>query len=869
MSRPGIRDNGGSAGPRVLRGSGRVHGAGWLAAAVVAACAPAEGPPVVLGELPLPEGVTPFTPRGLNLDVSPDGSRVALVGRSLDRSTRIWEWRDEAGAFTPLPGTEAGHNPTYSPDGGSLAFTRGTSLLTMALGGAEAPAIVADSVFGTPGIEWGPDDQLYYQKTDGLWWRTSPTEGAPEAVPGLGVRLDGLPDVLPGGGLLYTRNLGGPEGDQISLRLPESDRTLLLQRGAMARYSPSGHLLYTTGSVLYAQSFDVEGSRPNGRAIAIAIDVHVMSSSNSYFAVSRGEPDRGAGATNGTLVYLTAGAVPEHASELVWVDRAGREAPMNPDLPAMPYTSLALSPDGRQLAVAVASEDAPELWLIDPAAVRRERLSPDQAVDRPAWTPDGRGVAYVTRGSGRAHVRRVELGSTSAPRSVPVVETARQTLGVAFAPDGTSLAFVEGATVNTDIGRRDLAAGTVATVLATEAAETAPAVSPDGRWLAYVSDATGQREVYVRPWRGAPSGTAEVRVSEAGGTEPRWSPDRGELFYREPSSGYMVAAGYTTEPSFSVAARERLFDASAYRRDDGWRAYDVSDTGRFLMMRPTANAPPSTGVQRIQNVFTQLERDARPGNERRPLPLFLLVTGMWIVGLGYAMGRRALGLAPAQAIRHALGILAFMAAVTLLAAPLALLDLPVRRFALMAIYGALTAVGALWWLHARRKIAAAGPTLLEVPDVGMRRMATPGMLFGVAGEILSGLDYADPFFSGTIEQVGAVLIGVVLALLGLRARRAVVAFKERGIVIHGWLLEWERIERGSWSPGAEATLAFGFRRSFPPGAARVRVPADRREEVSALLAEQLGRRWTGQPAATDAPAGTPARAFRPALEDSL
>jgi hypothetical protein len=450
-----------------------------------------------------------------------------------------------------------------------------------------------------------------------------------------------------------------------------------------------------------------------------------------------------------------------------------------------------------------------------------------------------------------------------------VVETARQTLGVAFSPDGTSLAFVEGATVNTDIGRRDLAAGTVATVLATEAAETAPAVSPDGRWLAYVSDATGQREVYVRPWRGAPSGTAEVRVSEAGGTEPRWSPDRGELFYREPSSGYMVAAGYTTEPSFSVAARERLFDASAYRRDDGWRAYDVSDTGRFLMMRPTANAPPSTGVQRIQNVFTQLERDARPGNERRPLPLFLLVTGMWIVGLGYAMGRRALGLAPAQAIRHALGILAFMAAVTLLAAPLALLDLPVRRFALMAIYGALTAVGALWWLHARRKIAAAGPTLLEVPDVGMRRMATPGMLFGVAGEILSGLDYADPFFSGTIEQVGAVLIGVVLALLGLRARRAVVAFKERGIVIHGWLLEWERIERGSWSPGAEATLAFGFRRSFPPGAARVRVPADRREEVSALLAEQLGRRWTGQPAATDAPAGTPARAFRPALEDSL
>jgi Tol biopolymer transport system component len=838
--------------------------AGWrtprvvLLALAIAGCgAPStERPAAVRTELPLPAGVTPLTPAGLNLDVSPDGSRVALVGISLDRSTRIWEWRDEAGSFAPLDGTEAARNPTYSPDGRSLAFTVESRLFTMALDGSPAdPIVAADSVYGSPGIDWGPDDELYYQKSDGRWWSVRAAGGAPEPVPGLGVGLDGLLDVLPGGAVLYTRNVGGPAGDQLGLRLPASDHTALLDRGAMARYAPSGHLLYTRGSTLFAQSFDQEELRRTGPAVEIATGVHVMSSSNSYFAVSRGEPD--AGTTNGTLVYLTAGAVPVHPSELVWVDRMGREELVSGGLPAMSYTSLALAPDGNRLAVTVASDEPPDLLLIDLAAAQRERLTTDRAVSRPTWRPDGRAVAYVTRGSGRDEVRLVEVPSTSPPSSISLVETPRQTRGVAYAPDGASLAFVEGTSESADLRSRDLIAGRVATLLATEAVETAPAISPDGRWLAYVSDATGQDEVYVRPWQGARIGGPDIRVSSAGATEPGWAPSGGELFYREPSSGYMWAARYSATSPFAVTARERLFDASAYRTDDGWRAYDVSGAGdRFLMMRPTADAPPSTTVQRVQNVFTQLEREARP-RSARPSPLTFLLTfggmGVWIIGLGYAMGREVLDLPPAQAMRHALSIFAFMVATALLVAPLLLLEERLRSVLLMGIYGALTAAGFWWWLHARRKIADAGPTLLEVPDVGMRRMATPGVLFGVGEAIVSGLHYADPIFNATIERVGAVVVGLVLALLGLRARKAMVSFRARGIVVHDWLLEWERIEGASWSPGAEATLVFRRRRRFPPGATRVRVPAECREEVSELLDEQLGARWneepTGQPEA--------------------
>jgi Tol biopolymer transport system component len=828
-----------------------------LALAIAGCGAPStERPAAVRTELPLPAGVTPLTPAGLNLDVSPDGSRVALVGISLDRSTRIWEWRDEAGSFAPLDGTEAARNPTYSPDGRSLAFTVESRLFTMALDGSPAdPIVAADSVYGSPGIDWGPDDELYYQKSDGRWWSVRAAGGAPEPVPGLGVGLDGLLDVLPGGAVLYTRNVGGPAGDQLGLRLPASDHTALLDRGAMARYAPSGHLLYTRGSTLFAQSFDQEELRRTGPAVEIATGVHVMSSSNSYFAVSRGEPD--AGTTNGTLVYLTAGAVPVHPSELVWVDRMGREELVSGGLPAMSYTSLALAPDGNRLAVTVASDEPPDLLLIDLAAAQRERLSTVLAVSRPSWRPDGRAVAYVTRGSGRDEVRLVEVPSTSPPSSISLVETPRQTRGVAYAPDGASLAFVEGTSESADLRSRDLIAGRVATLLATEAVETAPAISPDGRWLAYVSDATGQDEVYVRPWQGARIGGPDIRVSSAGATEPGWAPSGGELFYREPSSGYMWAARYSATSPFAVTARERLFDASAYRTDDGWRAYDVSGAGdRFLMMRPTADAPPSTTVQRVQNVFTQLEREARP-RSARPSPLTFLLTfggmGVWIIGLGYAMGREVLDLPPAQAMRHALSIFAFMVATALLVAPLLLLEERLRSVLLMGIYGALTAAGFWWWLHARRKIADAGPTLLEVPDVGMRRMATPGVLFGVGEAIVSGLHYADPIFNATIERVGAVVVGLVLALLGLRARKAMVSFRARGIVVHDWLLEWERIEGASWSPGAEATLVFRRRRRFPPGATRVRVPAECREEVSELLDEQLGARWneepTGQPEA--------------------
>jgi hypothetical protein len=178
---------------------------------------------------------------------------------------------------------------------------------------------------------------------------------------------------------------------------------------------------------------------------------------------------------------------------------------------------------------------------------------------------------------------------------------------VTFTPDGRGLVFRYGnAAAGMDIGFKDLSTDTVnPELLATEFSEKAMVLSPDGRWLAYVSNAGGQDEVFVRPFPDVASGL--WTVSRGGGTEPLWSPAGGELFYRR-GDGWMVATTYEADSTFAVLGREALFDAGRFRAAANHRDYDVSSSGeRFIMLAPYESGASTPDVILVQNWFTELE----------------------------------------------------------------------------------------------------------------------------------------------------------------------------------------------------------------------------------------------------------------------
>jgi serine/threonine-protein kinase len=257
-----------------------------------------------------------------------------------------------------------------------------------------------------------------------------------------------------------------------------------------------------------------------------------------------------------------------------------------------------------------------ELWLKELPDGPLTRLTTDPGeTRRPAWSADGSTIAYITQDPGaRSHARTVRADGGSVGAYEVLLEREEAVLEVLFTPDGGALVFRTGdvGQGEADLGFVDLATGAVdEELLASDFNESAIDVSPDGRWLAYVSDLTGRPEVFVRPLASSQGGRRQVSTN--GGFEPLWAANGREIFYREPVGGSMLVASYETDPTFSIEGRARLFDATPYALVNGWRGYDVSrDAQRFVMIRP--DEVPDAGSSRlilVQNWFTELQERTR------------------------------------------------------------------------------------------------------------------------------------------------------------------------------------------------------------------------------------------------------------------
>jgi len=369
-----------------------------------------------------------------------------------------------------------------------------------------------------------------------------------------------------------------------------------------ARYATSGHLLYVTANkTLMVVPFDQNSMKVAGEPTALSEGMRLgLLGGSADLAVS----------TTGTLVYATGAG--QGKQELVWVTRNGRAQAVDPAWPSEYLASPALSPDGTRLAVArVANAEPLNIWVkrLDRGPGIKLTLEGNDN-SGPAWTPDSRSVTFSSAHATGATDLWTERADDGAPAVMQLHEK-RNLYNAGWSPDGKWLI------VRTDVsspGSGDILAirpgidTAPVPLVATKFTEMSPALSPNGRWLAYVSNETGEDEIYVVPFPNR--GAAKWQISAGGGTEPLWSHRGNELFYRD-GSGNLVVVAVNTTPRFSLGRSAALFSAAGFSSFRFAPQYAVApDDQRFLMIRELETGTPDKLIV-VENWFEELRTKSR------------------------------------------------------------------------------------------------------------------------------------------------------------------------------------------------------------------------------------------------------------------
>jgi serine/threonine-protein kinase len=370
-------------------------------------------------------------------------------------------------------------------------------------------------------------------------------------------------------------------------------------RAVVARYAPSGHLLYVTADgTLMASRFDLDQLQLVGSPVVVARGVGVGGFGVADVALS---PD-------GSLLYTTDNS--STIGEPTWVDRTGVATPVDTAWPNGLTSTVAISPDGSKIAFefigSASSSSVADIWVRPAAGGALSRLTFGPNNLRPSWTADGRDVVFLSEVGGRWALYRQRSDGSERAR---LVASMAQGIGEGFlSPDGTWVILRSPDTNCCDIfGVRPGVDSVPVPLVATEFRERGPALSPDGKWLAYSSDETGRFEVFVRPFPAVTTG--KWQVSGAGGASPRWSRRGDELFYRDANAD-MQAARIATTPKFAVVGTQRLFNASGYFDSPWAQTYDVSPDGQHFLMLVVGGSTgaANTSPVLVQNFATDLRR---------------------------------------------------------------------------------------------------------------------------------------------------------------------------------------------------------------------------------------------------------------------
>jgi len=519
----------------------------------------------------------------LRIAISRDGRRIVYVGPAAGSplNRQLWLRDLDALGARPLPGTEGAMAPFFSRDGASVGFFTGEpgDLRVAPTAGGPVRTIVTGGADPWGG-DWGPDDRIYFTGPDGHLLRTSAggttidTVATPKGADGE-LEFD-FAHVLPNGkgAIIEVWHSSVDDADIAVVEIATGTVTTLVQ-GVTARYLPTGHLLWATSDgMLLAAPFDQDRMAISGPSVLVEQGIAVDPDAGAaQFAVSE----------NGHLVYEAGSAA--GVSQLQWVTRGGEATPLDPEWWGS-FGYVALSPDGRSLALTQSGSEGTHVWVKDLAGGGLLRLALGTGTfDRPTWTPDGTSVTYK---GGSAADRGI--WTRRADASQPVERAVALPQGffadeVMWTPDGKSLVMrgQRPGSVRDILVMRPGEDTIPRPFIASAQEEYSPIVSPNGRWIAYTSNESGQEEVYVRPFDNP--GRARWAVSVGGGAEPLWARSGREIFYRQ-TTGHLARRTVAETPDLALGPVERLFDARGFRQDHYHRAYDIAPSGdRFIMVR--------------------------------------------------------------------------------------------------------------------------------------------------------------------------------------------------------------------------------------------------------------------------------------------
>jgi serine/threonine-protein kinase len=524
---------------------------------------------------------------------------VAFIGTH-DGVRQVYLRALDSSEAKAMPGTEGAYcTPIFSPDGRWLAFYSTDALELKKLSIQGGPPVTVVKAGGILGASWGSDGTIIYADpgVHGLQ-RISSAGGTPKSITQVdssrGETAHRWPVFLPGGkAFLFVIEKGSAADDAqiVAQRLDTGERWPVIEGGTFPQCVTSDHLVYVRKGTLLAVPFDVDRIKVKGTAVVVGKDVQESGFGAAQLGLS----------PQGSLVYVSSPAGGQAVERrLVWVGRNGTEQSLA--APPRAYQAPRLAPDGKKVAVGIDGE----IWLYDLTDETLRRLTFEGDTGNPTWTVDGKRITYQSDEENLFWQPADGSGAREQLTNSALIKRPDS-----WSPDGQLLAFTQfDPTTGRDIWVLRASDRNASPFLRTAANESAPSFSPDGRWLAYVSDESGRYEVYVQSYPG-PGG--KWQASLEGGTEPLWNRNGRELFYR--SGSKMMEVEIRTQPSFVLGIRRMLFEGAQYMSPMGpysypFPNYDVSlDGQRFLMV--TKENKPQINV--VVNWFEELNRSVSTG----------------------------------------------------------------------------------------------------------------------------------------------------------------------------------------------------------------------------------------------------------------
>jgi eukaryotic-like serine/threonine-protein kinase len=538
--------------------------------------------------------------------VSPDGRYVVITARARDAGqVSLWLRPLDSIKARPLPGTEGGNFPTWSPDSRSLVFLTGGKLKRIELtGGAPLTLCDAGETSVTPTGTWNRAGVILFGGPAGLQ-RVSASGGGATLLtkidPAKKESGHGYPQFLPDGErFLYFADSNDPNvrGVYASSLSHPGERQQVLRTAAKAVYVPPrgsypGYLLWMQDQTLLAQRFDGDSLKLQGDPVSVAEDVGLNPAvpiRASYWASEAG-----------LLVYFANPSLSKRP--VIWFSREGKQ--LGEASPQDAFGSIALAPGGDRMAVerldGTQGAGNTDIWLREFSRGVMTRLTFDPAADRlPIWSPDGKQVAFASsRESGTTQIFRKD--ASGAGQEERLTEGGNLKVPLDWSRDGKYILYRE----QNPGTARDLMALPLdgdrkpIPVVTTQFNESTGAISPDGRWVAYASNDSGRNELYVQAFPGASGPAGRWQISNGGAYDVRWRADGKELYYQSQDGKVMAAAIQASPQGIRAETPRELF--SAPFQNGGLHEFDVTPDGQRFLLILTPRSEGSNQLTVISN----------------------------------------------------------------------------------------------------------------------------------------------------------------------------------------------------------------------------------------------------------------------------